>query len=386
MVSYRYNPIKGRIGSYTYNLVKNLQKMGIDVKVVSGTNEEGDITELSTSTDNSRILYNVSQKIRPDIVHIQLEDGLYGFNLNSFIPGKSTFSLESFYELSDIPIITTFHSSYTFTEWVNLVAPTKAIFQDHKPKIYFQLFKEYWKKIINYESYQNINRRLLNKSRAGIVLSKHLSTLLPHSNVIYQGVEHINNLDLNKKVARERLSLSQKDKIALCYGSLIDNKGLNIIKKVKIPDNWTILIQHSKNHRNNELIDINFGENKGKVILDNSYLTEDYLSLLFTASDLILFPYNTILDSDVMFKALGHGIPFLGSNTEFFNEFSKLNLGITAKRTAVGFSKGLKQLDQNYEYIKGHVDIFKKRLSWEYIAKEHLLIYNNLSPMQEIAR
>ena len=49
---------------------------------------------------NSEILLNLVDKIKPDIVHIQYEPGLYGLKLYSYRPSKIFTTIDSFYEES----------------------------------------------------------------------------------------------------------------------------------------------------------------------------------------------------------------------------------------------------------------------------------------------
>ena len=68
----------------------------------------------------------------------------------------------------------------------------------------------------------------------------------------------------------------------------------------------------------------------------------------------------------------------LDSDKVFFREFSKLGLGITAKRNAIGFEKGLQKVNENYHKLKSNVNEFRKNLKWNHIARQHLDIYKNI--------
>ena len=82
MVSTHYPPMLGGVGRFTYNLVKSLRSSNLDVRVVSDTHGSGDYQGLSPyNKRNSELLLNIIQEYKPDIVHIQHEHGLYGFNV-----------------------------------------------------------------------------------------------------------------------------------------------------------------------------------------------------------------------------------------------------------------------------------------------------------------
>jgi glycosyltransferase involved in cell wall biosynthesis len=68
-------------------------------------------------------------------------------------------------------------------------------------------------------------------------------------------------------------------------------------------------------------------------------------------------------------------LPFVSSDLGFFREFSAQGLGITAKRTPNDFSNAIKRLDRDYDDYAKRVEEFKKKLSWDHVAKQHQSIY-----------
>ena len=172
--------------------------------------------------------------------------------------------------------------------------------------------------------------------------------------------------------------LPENEKIILVYGFITASKGWNIIKKMNIPDGWKLVINYSKNHYNKQIINLKLNNKKNIINLEKDYLTEKDLSTLFFASDIIFLPYKAIAGSGTMFDGLGHGKPFLASNTGFFKEFSKYGLGIVTDRDARSFEKGLEIVDKNYIALKSNVEKFRKKLTWDVIAEQHLDIYENI--------
>jgi hypothetical protein len=117
---------------------------------------------------------------------------------------------------------------------------------------------------------------------------------------------------------------------------------------------------------------------KNLINLGKDYLSEEDLSLLFFASDVIFLPYKAIAGSGTMFDGLGHGKPFLASDNGFFREYAKMGLGIVAKRNASSFEEGLQIVDKKYDELKANVNEFKGKLKWYVIAKQHLDIYEHI--------
>ena len=141
-------------------------------------------------------------------------------------------------------------------------------------------------------------------------------------------------IEIEQKKARKLLSLpiEEDEKILFVQGFLTVTKGWDVIRKMNIPNGWKLVLNHSKDHYNKQIIDLNLNDKKNLINLGKDYLSEEDLSLLFFASDVVFLPYKAIAGSGTMFDGLGHGKPFLASDNGFFREFSKLGLGIICKK------------------------------------------------------
>ena len=99
------------------------------------------------------------------------------------------------------------------------------------------------------------------------------------------------------------------------------------------------------------------------------------LALAINASDVILLPYMVSSGSGVMFDALAHGLPFIATDLQFFNEFAMKGLGITVKRDPGEFAKAFKEMENNYHFYSKAVNKFRLNLKWETIANQHNELY-----------
>lgn len=384
MVCTEYPPMLGGLGRYTYNLTNNLRKQGIEVSTISNESGNGTYKGLSPgNTNNSDLLLDIVKQQDPDIVHIQLEHGLYGLFIDPLVPNKISSTIDKFYTNCKVPIVTTFHSSYTFKQWMNLIYPTQEQSGKKMSKldIGLQLLSKYWKHLINYRSFHNYNNFIMEKSQTGIVFSHYMANLIPGCRVVYHGAEPSIPLT-DKKEAKRKLGLPENGRIAVLNGFLTATKGWDIIKKMKIPDNWSIVMNHSRYHYSRELIDMTSdltAKDNTKIInLNKNYLSDAELSLLLYASDVVLLPYKVTSGSGVMFDALAHGLPFVASDLEFFQEFSKKGLGICVKRNAEKFAKALLQIEHYYEKFAVNAEKFKNTIRWDLHASSHINIYNDL--------
>jgi glycosyltransferase involved in cell wall biosynthesis len=112
------------------------------------------------------------------------------------------------------------------------------------------------------------------------------------------------------------------------------------------------------------------------IDLQRGFLTDEELSMLFYASDVVVLPYKITSGSGVMFDALAHTVPFVASDLDFFKEFEEMGLGITARRDPVSFAKAIDNLGKTYEKYSRAVSNFKQQLSWEYVANQHIQLYD----------
>ena len=384
MVSTEYPPMKGGVGRYTFNLTRALRKLDFEVNVVSNKEGNGEFSGLSPKNpENSNILLEIVKRTKPDLVHVQYEHGLYGLKLDPLNPTKTTTNIDLFYKYCQTPIVTTFHSAYPFKQWLNLITSFKDSSKRNMLSRFSNNIIRCWKMLLNYQSFHNLNKEKLAKSKAGIVFSNYMSKMIGGGEVILHGAES-SSVYISQDEARKLFNLPESGRIALALGFMTATKGWDIIEKMNIPEGWTIVVNSSKNHYNTEKFNPNFVK-KNIINLQKDFLTEKELSFLFSSADAVILPYTVSSGSGVMFDALAHGLPFVATSLEFFKEFSKKGLGITVNRSPDEFSKALVTLNRDYvKYLKT-VESFRKEISWQGIASQHGQIYTQIIKKSMIA-
>jgi hypothetical protein len=135
------------------------------------------------------------QKLKPNIVHVQHEQGSYNFKINPLIPPRTKTGLDEFYSICTVPIVSTFHNSYKFKQWM------QSILINGKDILHLRYLYKYWKHLINYLSFKRTTSFAMSKSYAGIVLSKYMKSLIPETQVIYHGSEPFQSVDIEQKKA-----------------------------------------------------------------------------------------------------------------------------------------------------------------------------------------
>ena len=381
MVSTEYPPMQGGVGRYTFNLTGELRRIGLDVRIACNEKGSGQFFGLSPNNPhNSDVLLRIVEEIRPDIVHVQYEPGLYGLVLDPINPRNTHTNIDLFYDKCEVPIVTTFHSAYTFRQWLSLVLPLEGLERMKKTGVLLYRVGDYWRRILNYRSFHNLNKEKLRKSQTGIVFSDCMAKMLGGGEVIYHGAEPSVAFfpGLTKKDARVRFSLPENGRIALALGFQTHTKGWDVLESMKVPEGWTIVVSSSenwyiKNSFSTRLINDNI------IILPNGFLGENDLSILLSASDAMILPYKVGSASGVMFDGLAHGLPFVATDLGFFKEFSAQGLGITVRRNSNEFSNGLVRLANHYAAYKETVDVFKKKLTWDTVAMQHVRVYSEIT-------
>jgi glycosyltransferase involved in cell wall biosynthesis len=169
-------------------------------------------------------------------------------------------------------------------------------------------------------------------------------------------------------------------RIALAIGFRTINKGWDILERMDIPNGWMLVVNSNvKDYYNTQSINFKWDMERSNIIdLKRGFLNDEELSMLFFAADAVVLPYRVTAGSAVMFNALGHGLPFVASDLPSFKEFADQGLGITVKRNPHGFSRGLEALNKDYSKYAKTVDAFKQKLKWDYVARQHISIYDTL--------
>jgi glycosyltransferase involved in cell wall biosynthesis len=397
MVCTEYPPMQGAAGWITAHLTKALRKLDLDVYVVCNECGNGDFYGLSpTNTQNSEVLLKIVNELKPDIVHIQFEAGLYGLVYDPKEPRRCCTYIDSFYTKCKTPIVTTIQSAYSLREWMNRPsADSEHVYTWIKRSGRTGIFgiparvlarapancKNFYKDFLNYQAFKNLIKEKVRMSRATIVLSQHMANILGTGEVIYIGAEPAISPPLSQKEARVKYSLPQDGRrIALAIGFRTVNKGWDILERMVIPDGWIVVVNSNvKDHYNKQTIDFKWQRERSNIIdLKRGFLNDEELSMLFFAADAVVLPYRVTAGSAIMFNALGHGLPFAATNLPSFKEFAAQGVGITVKRNPHDFYKGLESLNRNYSKYGEAVDAFKQKLKWEYVARQHLRLYHNI--------
>jgi hypothetical protein len=125
----------------------------------------------------------VINDVKPDIVHIQFEPGLYNL-IVTLNPSNSKTGLDSFYHNCKIPIITTFHSGYTLKEWMYQNISIKKSGRTGTIGTPARIIIKICNNVFYYRSFMKLTKEKLKQSQAGICFSYYMTKLLDDGNIL----------------------------------------------------------------------------------------------------------------------------------------------------------------------------------------------------------
>jgi glycosyltransferase involved in cell wall biosynthesis len=407
VVSGEYPPMKGGVGRYTFNLVHALAKRpDVEVSVAIGADSAAltsdpsqDTNNLTTTTyrgtikkgdkrNSERILQIVSE-IKPDVVNIQYERGLYEVDTTI----KHTFwrlvhgsTLDRFYKMCPVPTVSTLHTVFPQDEYSAYIKD-RALRKEGRFGFLPQPLRAAIRRWVMKQRY-DLLLQVVNQSDGVISPARTLQEVVRRGTVIYHGAEPAiefsstsSLMNDKKKEFRKGFGLPVDKMILLAFGYAGSYKGFDVLGSLDLPNGWSLAVKQTKHERGFERpLEIGTNNNTENVIisLNLGYLDDTTMSKLFFACDAIIFPYKIVSISGVMFDALAHGLPFVASDLRFFKEFADMGLGIVCKRTTKSFERSISTLASEYDEYKTRVEQFRPKLRWSNIANKHIEFFSGL--------
>jgi glycosyltransferase involved in cell wall biosynthesis len=402
VVSGEYPPMKGGVGRYTYNLVNALKKRN-NIEIFIAMSNRNNKTTTTTATSSSSIssdshsyfsngiyydivnkgdkqnsdrLLNLIDKLKPDIVNIQYERGLYEIDTTIRHMARRLLygsTLDKFYKLCPVPTVSTLHTVLPYNEYQEYIKEL-ALKKVGRFAALPTPLRAAIRRVVLEKRYKLL-LEIVNLSKEIISLAKSNQSLVKRGTVIYHGAESAPSLSAkNKQEYRREFGLPTSNRLLLAFGYVGSYKGFDILSNLNLPDEWSLVIKQNKHERGKEQpVHI-----KNAINLHLGYLDDLTLSKLFFACDAIIFPYRVVSISGVLFDALAHGLPFIASDLSFFQEFAQMELGITCRRNAKSFSESLIGLATDYEKYHNNVLQFNPKLKWDNIANNYIDFFSKL--------
>jgi glycosyltransferase involved in cell wall biosynthesis len=406
--------MKGGVGRYTYHLVRAIREKknkNIDVhiavdnrgKITTSTGSHpiaskdisrGDYNYIDNNSDdenqvhygiikkgdkkNSARLLSLLDELKPDIVNIQYERGLYEIDttvqhmLRRLVYGST---LGRFYKKCPVPIVSTLHTVLPANEYQEYIEE-RARRKEGRFAFLPLPVRTAVRRWVMKRRY-HLLFEVVQLSHEIISPARTIYDIVKRGTLIYHGAEPAPSVKPcveNKQRFRKGFGLPDDKMLLLAFGYIGSYKGFDILDYLKLPDDWSLVVKQNRHERGIEQpIHI-----RNAINLHLGYLDEVTLSKLFFSCDAMIFPYKVVSISGVLFDALAHGLPFVASNLRFFREFAEIDLGITCNRDAASFSQSVGSLAADYDRYKKNISRFIPKLRWSYIADSHIAFYSKL--------
>ena len=404
LVSGEYPPMKGGVGRYTFNLAHALATRGdvdVSIAISASVDRQSDSSRNNSSSsshltiysnivkkgdrDNSERLLNIISKIKPDIVNIQYERGLYEVDTtirHTIWRLAHGSTLNRFYKDCPVPTVSTLHTVFPRDEYQAYV---KERSQRKEGRFGFlpMPLRAAIRRSVMRKRY-DLLLEVVRLSDEIINPAKTIQDIIRRGTVIYHGAEP--SIDIqstaitnDKRQFRNELGLPMDRRLLLAFGYAGSYKGFDVLANLHLPDGWSLVLKQTRHERGNEKpIQICRDESNSIINLHLGYLDDISLSKLFIACDAIIFPYRIVSISGVMFDALAHGLPFVASDLRFFKEFADMGLGIVCDRDIASFEKAVLTLANRYDKYKQRVEQFAPNLLWTTVAQKHVELFSRL--------
>jgi glycosyltransferase involved in cell wall biosynthesis len=366
-----WSPRHCGIATYSSELVGALRKNGHHVDIICHTDEdcgghcEEDVYSVIDTNDPGwdEKVYATVQQIKPDVVHIQHEYGLYlmhGDYGGRIIPLLFRFKLEK------IPSVMTYHSIYT-----SLDRP-EAIFTDVSLRL--------------------LDSAIVHAEVQKLFLPYNLDWIPHNVHVISHGAKEV----VPDPLAKERFGLAGK-KVALCIGWFEPNKRFEDVIEI-----WPEVIREagkaailliagdarpgsSTGIKYKEQLLRKIGESPAKDNIKTilGAFDPDTYDSIISASDFVVLPYKHASQSGNLAHSFALNKPAIVSSLEGLKaEIEASGAGIAVpvddldelrKAITILLTSDL-MLETYSEHAQGYV---ANHIIWENVARKHTLVYEN---------
>lgn len=366
------------IATYSEELIEALRKAHNDLHIIchpdGGRKGEKNVYPVLNTEFHGwdEEVYNTIQNIKPDVVHVQHEYGLYQTS-DDYASGLFRL-LFRLHVQQKYPVIITYHSVYAQLSLKN--------------RLSMDVMQRLIQAGIVHAEYQWVN------------LHTNLGRIVDNMYVIPHGAQ--TNTSISCKVAKKKLGLEEKSIIGM-LGWFTPTKGFDVVLSLwdriarELSEETVLLIAGDA-----RLGDPNQLEYKKKLISlveENKYKNRIHLKLgsftpeqyneIMASFDLMVMPYTFASQSGNLAHAFSLGVPSIVSGIEGLK--AEAEASGAAMTIPLGDKEELKRCiltlmkDESLrlKYKKRAVSYVKKKISWTITAKKHLKVYKKAIARQK---
>ena len=353
-----YPPTECGIATYTHYLQNEVRKQAVEVYVLSQVGAKADNVFEVYSPDDKDIaysLFHMVSKLTPDLIHIQHEFGLWGYDR-----GIQVVDFLIRCKMANIPVITTLHTVYKNPGWKERLITTEILRLSTELIVHEDYQKDFLEE--EYKCLKNIH-------------------VIPHG---VRRVEYV-------KTAKELLGLSSK-KVILLAGYFRTSKHFEKLLDI-FPDvlarvsNAVLLIAcrtriAEYNEKKEQLLRMmRFLDNKDHIRILKGQFPQHTLDTIMSAADLVVMPYSAGAQSGMLAQFSAHKIPVVSSDLPSFKIWNNETGGGLTSFTNEDYVNNICKILNNDDLaMKMRISIEKsnEHRYWDVVAAKHMHIYENI--------
>ena len=352
-----YPPIECGIGTYTCYLDGALRKLHNETYVVSQIGAQGEnIFPIFSSNSISLAadIFNMCDKITPDVIHIQHEYGLYGSQSGVQI---AEFILRC--KLADVPVVTTLHTIYEELKYHEIVILRTIVAESSA--------------IIVHEEFQK-------KTLVKYLGQEEKIHVIPH------GVRELDAIPQGKA----KLGLEGKKVVLLC-GYFRPSKGFHKVVEwfpelCEMLDDVILVIAGKsrgleyRDYQREFFETINNSPVNDRILVLRGQFPQHTFDTIVSASDVVALPYDIGAQSGIMAQCFAFRKPVVTSNLPAFQRTLEHCEGGFACETKQDYLDNIaailsdEKLSQTLgANIKNYV---AQEIGWSKVAQQHIDVYH----------
>ena len=353
-----YPPIECGLATYTQYLSDAMRQLDKEVIIVSQVGAKGFMvfpTYSPSDNDISAKLMHMSSKLTPDVIHIQLEFGLFGSD-----SGVQIIDYIIRCKLSDTPVVTTLH--------------TVSDKPDRTQKILLENIMHSSSAIIVHEDHQKetLKKYFGNENKIHVI---------PHrvrDCKKIRDAKKILNLE-NKKI----ILLAGYFRSTKCFHKMVE-----IFPKIADKIDNAILLVAGKTRilEHNDYLSyffelINNSPAKNRIEILYGQFPQHTFDTILSAADVIVLPYELGAQSGILAHSSAFNIPVVTSDLLSFKLWNKETKGGLTAYNDGDYVKHISKILTDEDFAKelqNNIKKYNKNILWHPIAQKHLQIYEKL--------
>lgn len=179
---------------------------------------------------------------------------------------------------------------------------------------------------------------------------------------------------IKQDIARKTLNLLPNKKTLLFFGLIRNYKGLDLLidALALLDESYQLIIageSYNSFEKYQRQISASYARNRIQIL--NRYIDDKEVSLLFSATDILVLPYKSATQSGIVSIAYHFEIPIVATNVGSLKEtIEKSNTGIICQPQATDLARGIEKIfSVGTKNFILHIKKEKKSLSWEIFAE-----------------